>query len=204
VKQWFWLSQNGMLGRVENRLLQTLNDVVSFFETLQIEYALIGGLASSLHGRVRVTEDVDIIVLCDVERALRTLPELERSAFEPLFPEVDLIIRRSFILPLIHRKTHVPVDVSIGVSGFENQIVKRSQPIDIGGSVFFVATPEDLLLMTTLAGRPQDLVDIDGIVGVMKAKLDWQYCIETARQLEEAIGEDFVCHIVSIRQKHDC
>lgn len=65
-----------MLGRVENRLLQTFNDVVTFFETLQIEYALIGGLASSLHGRVRVTEDVNIIVLCDVERALRTLPEL--------------------------------------------------------------------------------------------------------------------------------
>lgn len=190
-----------MPSSVQSKLQQTLHDATFLFNSLKLDHALIGGLACSLHGRTRVTDDVDILLLCDQEQAFFILEHLDRSPFETLFPDVDSVIRRSFILPLLHRDTQVPVDVSIGVSGFENQIVKRARPIDIGGEAIRVATPEDLLLMKILARRPQDLTDIDGIVGVQKERIDWDYCINTAQQLGEAVDEDIVRHIESIRQR---
>jgi len=43
---------------VDKILIQTLTEVVRFLELNQVSYALIGGLAASIRGRTRTTEDV--------------------------------------------------------------------------------------------------------------------------------------------------
>ena len=54
---------------------------------------------------------------------------------------------------------------------------------------------EVLVLMKCLAGRPQDDQDITGIVAAQSATLDWEYCEDVARQLEEAVGMDLLAKI---------
>jgi hypothetical protein len=53
------LSFNGHTGVQE--FLAALRKVIVAFDTLDIEYALGGSLASSLHGEPRATRDVDLI-----------------------------------------------------------------------------------------------------------------------------------------------
>ena len=55
-----------------------------------------------------------------------------------------------------------------------------------------VATAEDLLLMKLMAGRTQDVSDVEGIVELQKDTIDWDYCIEIAGQLQEAFDFDLV------------
>jgi hypothetical protein len=65
-----------------------------------IPAAVIDGLAVSLRGQPRMTVDVDLIVLADVEQAVGLVRDLLETPFEPLFPGVEEVVSRSFILPM--------------------------------------------------------------------------------------------------------
>ena len=63
---------------MEQGLWPTLADASRMLESRGIPCALIGGLAVSLRGQPRMTVDVDILILTDVEQALRLVRELAR------------------------------------------------------------------------------------------------------------------------------
>lgn len=181
-------------------LQQTLVDIARLLELEGIQYALIGGLAASILGQPRVTADVDLVILADVERSLRLAASLDATAFRPLFPDVSDVVEKAFILPLRHRVTNVKVDLAIGLSGFEQQVVRRAKATNMGAARVTVATPEDLLLMKALAGRAQDDQDIQGLLIVQGARVDWDYCLALAADLGEALGQDLVGRIAALRQ----
>jgi len=155
-----------------------------------IQSALIGGLAVSLRGQPRMTADVDLVVLATVDDALRLVRELDTTCFLPLFPGVEEVVATAFILPLRHRQTGIRVDLAIGMSGFEQQAVRRATPVIVGGVRIQVVSIEDLLVMKALAGRPQDDQDIRGLVTAQRDAIDWSACLELAERLGEAIDLD--------------
>lgn len=183
----------------KKKIETTLTGSINFLQANGIPYALIGGLAASIRGRMRATEDVDIVVHCTVNDAISLLAKLGGSLFEPLFPEVESVVRQSQILPILHSETGVVVDLAIGTSGFEKQVVSRATPVLISTQSSQVATAEDLILMKAIAGRPQDEQDILGIIITNKNDLDWDYCESTSRQLQDAIGMDLVKKIADYK-----
>jgi len=48
-------------------LQESLTDVCGLLSQRHIRFALVGGIAASLRGRLRATEDVDFVLLTDVE-----------------------------------------------------------------------------------------------------------------------------------------
>ena len=184
---------------VEALLYKALADVVSLLEREGIPYALIGGLAASLRGQPRITADIDLVILSDVDRVLKLASDLGATEFRPLFIDPTEVIQRSFILPLRHRTTNIKVDLAIGLSGFERQAIARAKPMHVAETIVSVATAEDLLIFKVLAGRPQDQEDIQGLVVAQGDRLDWDYCLDTASQLQQAIGHDLVESIRKLR-----
>jgi hypothetical protein len=185
---------------VNEPLRITLHDAARFLRAEGIAYALIGGLAVSIRGQTRVTADVDLVVAADVERALSLAGALAGSPFQPLVKEVDEIITTAFLLPLRHRATGVKVDIAIGLSGFEQQAIARSEALELGGCMVPVATAEDLLILKLLAGRPQDEEDIRGLLIAQGEGLDWDYCLKTATELGEAVGQELAGRVRALRR----
>jgi predicted nucleotidyltransferase len=184
---------------VKDPLQTTLADAAEFLASEGIAYALIGGMAASLRGETRTTADVDLVIDADVSHALNLITRLEQSSFRPLFDKVAEVVERSFILPLRHRTTNIKVDMSLGLSGFEQKLIGRAELLDIAGTMVSVVTSEDLLVMKILAGRPQDTQDARGIVAAQSDRLDWEYCLNVARELGEALNQDLVSPIQSLR-----
>ncbi len=184
---------------MEPALWPTLADAAQVLETRGIRFALIGGLAVSLRGQPRMTVDVDLVILADVDQALRLAQELSSTPFEPLFPGVEEVVARSFILPLRHRATGIRVDVAIGMSGFEQQAVSRATKVTIGDVRVPVVVVEDLLVMKALAGRPQDEQDIRGLVAAQRDAIDWPACLDIAEQLGAAIDVDIAGRLRTAR-----
>lgn len=177
---------------MEAALWPTLADAAHMLETRGIRFALIGGLAVSLRGQPRMTVDVDLVILADVDQALQLAQELGSTPFETLFPGVEEVVSRSYILPLRHRATGIRVDLAIGISGFEQRAVARATTITIGDVCVPVVAVEDLLVMKALAGRPQDEEDIRGLVAAQRDAIDWPACLDVAEKLGEAIDLDIV------------
>jgi predicted nucleotidyltransferase len=183
-----------------NETLQTtLLDTVSFLNDQAIRYALIGGLAASIRGEPRVTADVDLVIAADLDRALRLVAVLKDGKFEPLFAQVEEVVQQALILPLRHRTTRVKVDLAIGLSGFERQLIERAADVEIDGLRIPVATAEDLLIMKALAARPRDDQDAIGLIIAQGENLDWEYCLKTAKQLGDTIGHDLSARIEALR-----
>jgi hypothetical protein len=182
---------------VSDDLSRTLIDITIFLEGQGVRFAVIGGIAAGVHGEPRFTADVDAVVGMDLDRALALVATLDSSPFRPLFTDVTDVVQKAFILPVRHRETHVRVDLAIGLTGFERQLIERAQNIAIAGRTVPVATAEDLILLKLLAGRPRDIDDISAIMARQGQSLDWHYLLQTGQDLQEAISQD----IISVLQK---
>jgi hypothetical protein len=66
-------------------------------------------------------------------------------------------------LLLRHQATHTNIDISLGVLPFEHEMIQRSQTLKVGTLNLRLPTPEDLIIMKSVAHRPQDLADIQAI-----------------------------------------
>ena len=188
---------------MEAALWPTLADAMSLLSARGLRAALIGGLAVSLRGQPRMTVDVNVVVLATADEALRLVADLATTPFDPLFPGVEEVVARSFILPLRHRKTGIRVDLAIGMSGFEQEAVDRATPIMIGAASIPVVSIEDLLVMKALAGRPQDDEDIRGLVAARRGAIDWPACLSLAERLGAAIDVDIAGRLRAARAGRD-
>ena len=182
---------------MNEQFVGSLDRVTKLLQKHGLEFALIGGLAASIRGRVRVTADIDIVVDCDVLKAIEFLDQLDKRAYRPFVEDPQLSIRQFFILPIEDVKSGIRIDLAIGESGFEKMIVQRASTPD--GYSVPVATAEDLLLMKLMAGRTQDLSDVEGIVELNRDAIDWRYCNELAGLLDEATQGDLAKSLASLR-----
>ena len=176
-------------------LIEVLAKFARVLQTRNVRYALIGGLAASIRGRIRATEDLDLILLCSLEEALALVESLGESGFSPLIEGYEQVARSALLIPMIDSASGIQLDLAIGLSGFEKEIVERADPMIFEGHEIFVATPEDLVLLKILAGRPRDLQDVEGIVEIQAKQLDWQYCLAVAKRFEAAVDIDLVQQI---------
>lgn len=184
---------------MEPGLIATLVDALSMLAARGMPAAVIGGLAVSLRGQPRMTVDVDIVAIADVDQALALARDSADTPFTPLFPGVEEVVSRSCILPLRHRTTGIRVDLAIGLSGFERQAVARATPVLVGGIAVPVVAAIDLLVMKALAGRPQDEADLRTIITAQGDSLDWDACLRLARELGAAVDVDIVGRLSAAR-----
>lgn len=180
-------------------LIEVLAKFAGELTARKVRYVLIGGLAASIRGRIRTTEDLDLILLCNLDEAVALVESLRESGYSPLLDDYEKVARSALLIPLIDRASGVQLDVAIGLSGFEKEVIERADPMILQGHEIFVATPEDLLVLKILAGRPQDLQDVKGIVEIHANQLDWEYCLATAKCLESAVDIDLVPQLERLR-----
>lgn len=173
--------------------------VANLLKHHDLAFALIGGLASSIRGRLRVTADIDIVVDCEVSAAVSLLKQLDKKSFRPFVEDAEISIRQFYVLPIVDVDSGTPIDLAIGASGFEKMVVQRAWTPE--GYSIPVATAEDLLLMKIMAGRAQDISDVKGIVELHQDTIDWDYCIEIAGQLQEAFDFDLVEAIKDLKSE---
>jgi hypothetical protein len=182
-------------------LLTTIVDLGVFLDSQGAPFAIIGGIAVALHGEPRHTMDVDAVIDVTLERAVALLHVLEGSSFEPLFPDAAAVVRASCILPLRHRATGVTVDLAVGLSGFEQQLIARARRLPAGGATVPVATAEDLIVLKLIAGRPRDVDDVRGIVSKQADTLDWNYLSATGAGLQTALAIDLLPELERLRRQ---
>jgi predicted nucleotidyltransferase len=186
---------------VNDAIRRTIADIAALLEREGVSFALIGGLAVALRGEPQFKVGVDLVIGVDVDRALALLDSARGSPFLPLAGGVEELVRSAFILPLRHRDTGVKVDLALGLTGFELELLHRAPTMAVGGVSLPVATAEDLLLLEIIAERPRDIERAKGIVERQGAAFDWTYVLHMAEQLEEALGQDLMPQLRGLRAR---
>jgi hypothetical protein len=150
-----------------------------FFEALaerEIRYLVVGGVAVVLHGFLRATADLDLMVALDSAN-MNTLVELLKSrGYRPKAPVqledlADPLKRKEWaaekgmlVFSLFHpKRTRELIDIFITEPIDFNDAYARRKTVQLGERQVQVVSASDLIKMKELASRPQDLVDIKAL-----------------------------------------
>ena len=125
---------------------------------------VIGGVATSLLGRPRLTADVDAVILLSVEDLLLLIEAAAQEGLVPRITDAEDFARRHRVLLLRHQESGINVDISLGMLPFEVEAVERSVIHQVGSLAIWLPTPEDLIIFKAVAHRPKDLMDIQALL----------------------------------------
>jgi hypothetical protein len=132
-------------------LIAPLHDAVSLFSALNIPYALVGGIAAMLYGRMRATEDVDFVASASHQEILRANPQVMRQFH--FYPECTW--------KLYHDSG---VEIDIWKDEYSQDIAARAGTVPFDGREVRIADVHDLLAMKLRAARIKDDYDVSEIL----------------------------------------
>ena len=152
----------------------SIEKIIAALNAAKVEYLIVGGLAVNAHGFVRLTRDLDLVIRLTPHNAAAGLHALSSIGYRMIIPEspeafADEATRERWreekgmvVLKLWsdeHRRT--PVDIFVYEPfAFEEERARAETREVLPGVSAPVVTLETLLEMKRLAGRPQDLIDI--------------------------------------------
>lgn len=145
-------------------LVPAIRALSNLLKVSQTPGIIIGGVAASLQGQARATEDVDALLRLDERYLDRFLDMAIAEGFTPRIPDAVSFARHSAVLLLEHKASRVGVDLTICRLPFDFEAVDRARLVVMGDLTFAVVAPEDLIVMKAVAHRPQDIQDIRAVV----------------------------------------
>lgn len=171
---------------IRSPMLEALKAFVKILRETKSRGIIIGGIAVSIIGRARYTEDIDAVIMTDEDRLTEFLKVAEKNNFLPRIKDVEDFAARARVLLLQYAPGAINMDISLGILPFETEAIERSVEMRIEDVAFRIPTPEDLIIMKAVARRPKDYEDIRGIVA-LHPSLDKQRIEFWARQFADIL-----------------
>ena len=165
---------------------------------------LIGGQAVLLHGRPRLTEDIDVTLGAAPDRLPDLLEACRELGLDPLPEEPERFARETFVLPVWRPDDRLRVDFIFSTTPYERQAIERATNVELEGTAVPFAAAEDLVLHKLFAGRPRDIEDAEGVVRRKGGTLDWGYLEHWAGEFAAVPGrEDLARRVEALRRAGD-
>lgn len=156
-------------------LFPALRDIFEWTRNQGIPAALVGGAAVCLHGAVRATDDIDLLVFTTKHPA-EILQSLVAQGYVPRHSDPVEFAQAARVLLMTHVSSGVAVDVMLGMLPFDQACIELSIAKRAGFGTVRIAPPEALCVMKLIAGRPHDLRDVAQLVETFpELDKDWVF-----------------------------
>ncbi|MBI2444281.1 MAG: nucleotidyltransferase family protein [Candidatus Magasanikbacteria bacterium] len=171
---------------------QLLVVIANILQRLGIPYLVTGGIAVLVWGRPRFTADIDIVIELGQTSADQLAEALQALGATGYLDREDM--RRAMIpgvrlneFNFIDGNTGVKVDFWTLQSNFDRQRLTRRVAREILGQPIYFSSPEDLILSKLLwhqqSSSSRQWEDVQSIIRISGATLDWDYLQKTAAKL---------------------
>jgi hypothetical protein len=157
-------------------LLQSLMDG-------QVQYVLVGGLAVQLHGYMRSTFDIDLVLAMNDDNLTRFIDVAKRHGLTPGIPvsidslrdaeQIERWHREKGMLAFSLREPQVGggvVDVIVRPEVSFERLMANAVAGDLFGRHVPIASIDDLLVMKRVANRPKDRLDIEALEKISRGE----------------------------------
>jgi hypothetical protein len=145
-------------------LLAALEALTASLSAANIPAVVIGGVAASLLGRPRLTQDIDVLMDAPEDRWPDIITAARLFDIEPRISEPLEFSRRARVLLLRHGASQIDIDVILGVLPFEREAVSMGQFHSVGPFNIRLPRVEDLMIMKAVAQRPRDMIDLEALL----------------------------------------
>ena len=172
---------------IQDKLLSpALASVCQLLRQKDVQGMIIGGLASSLLGRPRFTNDIDLLILDLDDRIPEFIQKLKSFGIEPRISDIEKFAIESRSLLVRHTESGINIDISMGVLPFEREAVERRRVESAYGLEIVLPTPEDLIIFKSISQRPIDIEDIKAIIA-RHPNIDSKRILSTVREFADIL-----------------
>ncbi len=157
-------------------LLQSLADG-------QVQYVLVGGLAVQLHGFLRATFDIDLVLAMNDANLVRFITVANTYGLQPGIPvpieslrnaaQIDQWHREKGMLAFSLREPQMGgsvIDVLVRPDVAFERLMASAVKGNLFGRQVFIASIDDLLEMKRIANRPKDRLDIEALEKIKRGE----------------------------------
>lgn len=157
-------------------LALAIEQVLAALEAEQVRYLVVGGVAVVLHGHLRTTADLDLVVELAPDNARRAMEALGTLGFRPPAPVpaeqfLDARSRQAWIdekgLTVFSlwsdRLPGIEVDLFVKEPFDFGTVHARAVRVPLDTTTVTVISIEDLVAMKRATGRPIDLADVEAL-----------------------------------------
>jgi hypothetical protein len=166
------------------------------------DFCFIGGLAVLRWGEIRMTQDIDICLLCGFGNEKSYIDELAGS-FQSRIQDAESFAQANRVL-LLYASNGVSVDIALSGLDFEENMIKRASTFSFHpGCDLLTASAEDLIILKAFSDRSKDWMDIESIIAKQGKLLEQEYIVDQLTPLCEIKGNiDNIQKIQSLLKKN--
>ncbi len=154
-------------------LIQALKSLVETLHASSVRYAIIGGIATIQHGRVRTTADIDVLLTVPQIAMPAMFNSLKERGFAVELKRNIVELRDDGMTTL--RFGDVLVDLMRPVLPVYSHVLEHAVPTEILGQTVQISAVEGLIVMKLIAFRPQDEADIKDLLAAHSGHIDMNY-----------------------------
>lgn len=153
-----------------------IEQVLAALNAENVRYLVVGGVAVVLHGHLRTTADLDLVVELAPENARRAISALSKLGFRPRAPVpaeqfADAGVRQAWseekgltVFSLwSDRLPEVEVDLFVKEPFDFASVYARAVMVPLDTTTVTVIPIDDLIQLKRAAGRPIDLADVEAL-----------------------------------------
>lgn len=166
--------------------LSTLETVFSTLNNAEVRYLVAGGIAVNIHGYLRMTADLDLVIQLDATNIINAMNSLKQLGYSPLIPVnandfADPAKRNNWIetknmqVLSLQSQQHPETTIDIFVSEpFDFDLeYKTSNGAELTHDISFkIVSIPTLIKMKQQAGRAKDLDDIEHLKIILEDSND--------------------------------
>jgi predicted nucleotidyltransferase len=162
-----------------------LLDVVEILRRENIDYAVVGALALSVHGHVRASLDADALLFTAPGQLKKLRTQFEQAGFgtELRYGDIDDPIPAMLVLTDAHTNQ---VELLGGLRGIDPQLLARTVEVTFAGEQLRFVGREDFIAMKCFTGSSQDILDAQSAFQNAEVPLD----LDLLRRLTRRFGRD--------------
>lgn len=143
----------------------------------------IGGVAVQVWGQPRLTQDIDLTIFTNLKNEPEYIAAF-LTRYSPKFSDAAQFALTNRVLPMF-TKGGIGIDVTLGgLSDISEALARSSYQPFVGDFNLRICSPDDLVIMKTVAARPRDWIDVESVI-IRQNSLDWDYIFVTLQGLSD-------------------
>lgn len=169
---------------------EMIQNIAEIFQERKIPYVVIGGIASSLLGKPRMTMDADIVVLLSHDAVPDLLLSIRKKGFsvtKSSEPKMIARLRRGLPIKLRFKK-HYSIDLRLASYKIDIKAIERAEKQYVFDVHLPIVKVDDLIVYKLVRFDEIDQADIKAIVLRQKKKIHTNYLIKQIDQLVDETG----------------
>jgi len=168
---------------------EVLGRITTQLEKCGIAYMLVGSFASSFHGALRSTHDIDFVIEATPDQLGSLVAALQvQGHYAELDAAMDAL-RHESLFNVIDTATGWKIDLIFRKSrAFDQEEFRRRRPAKLFDTQLFVASAEDVIISklewAKLGGSQRQIEDVAKVLEVQWTTLDKNYLSKWVRELQ--------------------